>query len=121
MPIKIQGLLRKQCVAALAICDVNSMQEKRANRLSIRSLCFLKEWIYKENNAPKIVKNTIIQMKEITKPAIERPFGRLNTPIKEKITPRIQRIQLRMGTQQKIRPIRANTKPAVPIPFFCAT
>lgn len=30
MPIKIQGLLRKQCVAALAICYVNSMQKKES-------------------------------------------------------------------------------------------
>lgn len=67
--------------------------------------------------APMKVMRMMMPMKEMTRPAMAKPRGALNTPIKEKITPSNQRIQSRMGIQQRMRPMRARTKPAVPIPF----
>ena len=54
----------------------------------------------------------------IMRPAIARPLGFLHTPIIEKMRPKIHKIQSKTGTQQKMRPRSAKTKPAVPMPFF---
>ena len=57
----------------------------------------------------------IITIEDMHNPAIDKPFGFLNTPTKENISPKSQRITFATGTQQNTRPISANTKPAVPI------
>lgn len=72
--------------------------------------------------APKIAPITTVTKiryrQLIIRPAIARPLGFLHTPIIEKIRPKIHKIQSKTGTQQKIRPRSAKTKPAVPMPFF---
>ncbi len=71
--------------------------------------------------APPIIPNTtiskIMPISEITNPAIDKPFGVLNTPTKEKIKPNNQRIQPKKGIQPKNIAIMASTNPAVPIPL----
>ena len=61
---------------------------------------------------------SIIPISEITKPAIAKPLGALNTHAKENISPKIQRIQSKIGTRKKIKPINVKIKPLVPIPPF---
>ena len=61
---------------------------------------------------------SIIPISEITKPAIAKPLGALNTPAKESISPKIHSIQSKIETLKKIKPINAKTKPLVPIPPF---
>lgn len=55
--------------------------------------------------APKIAPNTTISIitpiKEITNPAIDKPFGVLKTPTNEKIKPNNHRIQPNTGTHPK--------------------
>lgn len=55
--------------------------------------------------APKIAPNTTISIitpiKEITSPAIDKPFGVLKTPTNEKIKPNNHRIQPNTGTIPK--------------------
>lgn len=76
--------------------------------------------------APKIAPNATISIitpiKEITSPAIDKPFGVLKTPTNEKIKPNNHRIQPNIGTHPKKMAIKERTKPAVPIPlvFFSA-
>ncbi len=76
---------------------------------------------YKKAAPPKIAPNTVISkiipIKEITKPAIDNPFGVLKTPTNEKIKPNNQRIQPKTGTHPRKIAIKARTKPAVPIPL----
>lgn len=67
--------------------------------------------------APKTKINKTIPIKDITSPAIDRPFGDLNTPIKEKISPNNHTIHPKIGIHPKNKPIKASTNPAVPIPF----
>lgn len=71
---------------------------------------------------PNKINIKIIPINEIHNPAIDKPFGVLNTPTKEKIKPNSQRIQPKKGIQPKNNAIMASTNPAVPIPlvFFTA-
>ena len=67
--------------------------------------------------APKTVNNKITPMSEITNPAIANPFGSLNIPAKDNISPNNQVNHPKTGTQPKNIANRAKTKPAVPTPF----
>ena len=53
----------------------------------------------------------------IARPAIAKLLGFLNIPIIEKTRPKSQKIKPKPGTQQKIRPRSAKTKPAVSCRF----
>lgn len=65
------------------------------------------------SNMIKIIRST----NDIIKPAIARPLGLLKTPINDRIMPINHNIQPTIGTQQKMKPSKAKTKPAVPIPL----
>ena len=54
---------------------------------------------------------------EIINPAIAHPLGRLNTPMKENNTPKNQRIQFKIGSQQNTKAQIDNTNPATPNPL----
>jgi hypothetical protein len=54
---------------------------------------------------------------EITKPAIAKPLGFLNTPINENKNPRNHMITFATGAQHRRIESKANTKPAVPKPL----
>ena len=69
-------------------------------------------------NAPTANIKIISAIREITKPAIAKPLGCLNTPMNEKISPSNQHNHPNTGTHEKINPTNANTNPAVPKPFF---
>lgn len=58
-------------------------------------------------------------MKEIAKPAMDRPRGVLNTPIKENIAPNAHKIHPITGTHPKNMAKSAHTKPATPSPLLC--
>ena len=70
--------------------------------------------------APNTEINIIRSIKEIIKPAIARPLGALNTPIKENNKPRNHSTPptiCMIGIQLKQTAINASIKPAVPNPF----
>ena len=67
-------------------------------------------------NALKVIIK-IIPISEITKPAIDKPLGVLNTPMKENRNPKNQTSQPINGSVPMKNPTNASTKPAVPIPF----
>lgn len=67
--------------------------------------------------APKTRVNKIIPINDITNPAIDKPFGDLNTPTKDKISPNSHITQPKTGIHPKNKAIKASTNPAVPIPF----
>lgn len=68
--------------------------------------------------APITAIRIIKPIKEITRPAMAKPRGALNTPTKEKMAPSNHKIQSSTGTQQKMKASRAITKPAVPSPLL---
>lgn len=51
------------------------------------------------------------------KPAIAKPLGRLNRPIKENSEPKPQRMRFIIGSHTSKRLNNAMIKPAVPIPL----
>ena len=55
---------------------------------------------------------------EIHTPAMDNPLGILKIPAKERINPKIHRIQLDIGSQQKTNATDATIKPNVPTLFF---
>ena len=57
-------------------------------------------------------------IKESTSPAMANPLGVLVTPTPERTSPKSQIIHPKTGTQPKNTAIKANTKPAVPIPLL---
>ena len=67
--------------------------------------------------APKTRINKIIPINEIINPAIDNPFGDLNTPTKDKTSPKSQIIHPKNGIHPRNNAIKARTNPAVPIPF----
>ena len=67
----------------------------------------------------KTTNNKKIPIKEIIKPAIAKPLGLLNTPIKDRRSPKNQIIQPNTGIHPKNRASNANTNPATPNPFDC--
>ncbi len=68
-----------------------------------------------------ITPNTTIKIisaiHDITNPAIAKPRGVRKMPTNEKISPNSHKTQPKPGTQLKINPSKANTKPAVPNPL----
>ena len=80
-----------------------------------------KQNIHKWVTAPKIAPNTTINktipIRDITRPAMARPFGCRVKPTAENINPNIHTIQPKNGTQPKNNAIKARTNPAVPIPL----
>jgi len=75
--------------------------------------------------AKRVVANTIIRKAtiEITKPAIAKPLGFRNRPIKESSPPKKRTNQPKIGIQLVNKAISDNTKPATPSPlvFFSGT
>ena len=59
----------------------------------------------------------IMFINEITRPAMAKPFGFLNTPINENNNPKNHMIMLAMGAQHRINESKANTNPAMPKPL----
>lgn len=51
------------------------------------------------------------------KPAMARPLGALNKPMKENKAPKNQKRKLAIGAQHKAKANIAKTKPAVPRPL----
>ena len=64
-------------------------------------------------SATKIIRSII----EMIKPVTAKPRGLLNMPIKDSRSPRNQTTQPTPGSHDRIRAMRDNTNPAVPIPL----
>ena len=67
------------------------------------------------NATTAIIKISAIH--DITSPAIAKPRGARKMPTNENISPNSHNTQPKPGTQLKINPSKANTKPAVPNPL----
>ena len=67
--------------------------------------------------APSIATIMTAIMDEITRPAIARPRGFLNIPIRERIKPTNQTIIFNPGIQHKNMHTSEITNPAIPIPL----
>ena len=94
-------------------------------RNACERLFFLVDYIGAAAAIPSKAKTKTIKitpMKDMTSPAIDNPLGDLNTPIKEKTTPRTHRIQPKMGIHPRNKATKAMINPAVPMPldFFCS-
>ena len=67
--------------------------------------------------APTTAIKIISAIPDITSPAIAKPRGARKMPTNENISPNSHNTQPKPGTQLKINPSKANTKPAVPNPL----
>ncbi len=64
-----------------------------------------------------IVTKIIMPINDRMKPAMARPLGALNKPMKENKAPKNQIRKLAIGAQHKAKANIAKTKPAVPRPL----
>ena len=77
--------------------------------------------IYENKDAmdPTMATINIRSIQDMIKPAMARPLGLLNRPMKENSIPRNHTTQLTPGIQHNISEINAMTNPAVPSPLDC--